>query len=157
MAPTTPYSFHLEGRDPLATMSESASRFEKLAGTFSAERYAAPIAPGKWTIVQILTHLAQTEIALGSRARYALSTPDYASQNFDQDRWLRWDSGLTGPQALQTLVTLIRMNHAMYSGLSPAELDTRFTHPEYGAISVDWILHQQAGHHLHHLKQLEAL
>ena len=43
-------------------------------------------APGKWSARQILTHLAQSEIALSYRVRMALTTPGYAAQAFDQDR-----------------------------------------------------------------------
>jgi hypothetical protein len=29
------------------------------------------------------------------------------------------------------------------------------SHPEYGTITVDWIVHLLAGHQIHHLQQLE--
>jgi hypothetical protein len=31
------------------------------------------------------------------------------------------------------------------------------THPEYGALTVQWIVDTIAGHELHHLAQLEAI
>ena len=31
------------------------------------------------------------------------------------------------------------------------------SHPEYGSLTVDWIIHQTAGHQIHHLKQLEQI
>jgi hypothetical protein len=46
------------------------------------------------------------------------------------------------------------MNVAFFSGLSSADRATAFSHPEYGSISVDWIIHQMAGHQLHHCDQL---
>jgi hypothetical protein len=153
---TTPYSSHLEDREPLPVMSDSIARFERFASWTDAQ-FGRPWAPGKWTARQILIHLAETEIALGSRARFALTTPDYTAQPFDQAKWIETDDGLSGQEAVRALTTLMRMNHKMYSRLSDVQREITIAHPEYGAISVDWILHQQAGHHVHHLKQLEAL
>jgi hypothetical protein len=41
--------------------------------------------------------------------------------------------------------------------LSAADRATPFSHPEYGALTIDWIIHQMAGHGIHHLKQLESI
>ena len=156
MAPTTPYTPQLEGQDPIAAMRASVRRFEKLL-SWTPEQLERPYAPGKWTARQVLVHLAQTEIALGSRARFALSTPDYTSQGFDQDAWFPHDAGLGAHDAVRVLLALIPMNASMYAGLSQPQRETPFTHPEYGPLTVEWILYQQAGHHIHHLKQLESM
>ena len=157
MAPTTPYTPQLGGRDPLEAMADSAVQFEQLTRAWTAEDFERAMAPGKWSARLILIHLAQSEIAFGSRARLALSTPDYASQNFDQDAWLPYDEGISGQDATLALIALMHMNLAMYRRLSSAQRDTPFTHPQYGALTVDWIIHQQAGHHIHHLTQLQTL
>jgi hypothetical protein len=49
------------------------------------------------------------------------------------------------------------MNRALFESLTPAERATPFTHPEYGALTVDWLIHQMAGHVLHHYKQLDDI
>ena len=49
------------------------------------------------------------------------------------------------------------MNAEFFASLSPADRQTTFTHPEYGAISIDWLIHQTAGHQVHHLRQLESI
>jgi hypothetical protein len=156
MIPNTPYSHHLDGRDPVVAMRDSVKRFERLLSWTPAQMERV-YAPGKWTARQVLAHLAQAEIALGGRARYALSTPNYASQNFDQDAWFPFDAALPAHDALRMLIAAISMNAAMYGGLSEEQRATPFTHPEYGALSVNWILYQQAGHHIHHLKQIEGI
>jgi hypothetical protein len=33
----------------------------------------------------------------------------------------------------------------------------RIAYPEFGALTVDWLIHQTAGHLLHHLQQLETI
>src|SRR5262249_4771344 len=114
-------------------------------------------ATGKWTARQILTHLAETELALGYRVRMALSTPGYVAQSFDQDAWIEKESRTSGADAAAARTALREMNLTLFASLSHADRQTPFTHPEYGAITVDWVIHQMAGHDLNHLAQLEAL
>ena len=91
------------------------------------DRFERSYAPGKWSARQILTHLAQTELALGTRARMALSTPAYVAQAFDQDTWIDRDSRLSGRQAVDAFVALARMNGLMFEGLSAADRATPLT------------------------------
>ena len=102
-------------------------------------------------------HLAQSELAFGVRVRMALSTPNYVVQPFDQDEWMKHEPRAIGREALNVFTAIAAMNRALYKSLSAAERATPVTHPERGAISVDWIIHHSAGHLIHHLKQLEQI
>ena len=153
----TPYTPDLAGRDPLDAMQETPDRIRRLTGGWSAAQFDRSYAPGKWTARQILIHLAQTELALGARARMALSTPDYAAQPFDQNKWIARDTGLSGPDALGALLAISGMNRILFRSLSPQDREIPFSHPEYGALTIDWLVHQMAGHQIHHLRQLEQI
>jgi hypothetical protein len=155
MAPTTPYTGDLGDRDPLAAIRDTADRIRAMASGWAPDRFERSWAPGKWSARQILTHLAQTELALGNRARMALATAGYVAQAFDQDAWIARETSLSGPDALDTFLALARMNVLFFDGLSAADRATSLSHPEYGALTVDWIIHQMAGHQIHHLRQLE--
>ncbi|MBI4485531.1 MAG: DinB family protein [Acidobacteria bacterium] len=157
MLPQTPYTADLGDRDPIAAMRESSDRIRALTAGWTAAEFERAYAPGKWSARQVLIHLAQTELALGSRARLALTTPNYVAQAFDQDRWIALDATISGREALEAFVAISGMNRAFFKALSPADRATTLSHPEYGALTVDWILHQMAGHQIHHLKQLEAI
>lgn len=157
MAPNTPYTPQLEGRDPLSSMRDSIPAIAEAVAGWTPEQFDRPLAPGKWTARQVLTHLAQTEMALGTRARMALTKPGFVAQSFDQDRWLGRESFLTGPQAAQAFTLLASLNLGLYASLSDADRQTELTHDEYGLMTVDWIIYQEAGHQVHHLKQLLAL
>jgi len=153
----TPYSNDLGGREPIAALRETTARIGAIAGGWSAADFERSYAPGKWSARQLLIHLTQTELALGTRARMALSTPNYTAQSFDQDQWLARDATLTGRAALDAFVALAAMNLAMFEALTPADREMTLSHPEYGALTVEWILQQMAGHQRHHLHQLEAI
>ena len=49
------------------------------------------------------------------------------------------------------------MNQRFFEALSPAERAVVFSHPEYGQLTVDWVLYQMAGHHVNHLRQLQTI
>jgi len=145
-------------------MRASADRYRQLVAGWTPAQFERTYAPGKWTARQILIHLAQSELALGNRARMALTTPNYAAQSFNQDDWMAVESrrsresgGLSGAEAVDAFLALVTMNRAFFDGLSPAERATTLSHPEYGALTVDWILEQLAGHQLHHLAQIEQI
>jgi hypothetical protein len=173
MAPQTPYTADLDEREPLAALTETSTRLRALLGAWSPADFERTYAPGKWTARQILIHLAQTELALGNRARMALATPNYVAQAFDQNVWMENEAGGAGRAgsaggagtesavsahvALEALVSLSAMNRAFFESLSAADRATPFSHPEYGALTIDWIIHQMAGHGIHHLKQLQEI
>src|SRR5438876_11421792 len=121
MTPTTPYTADLAGRDPLAALQDAHEKIRAIASSWSPAQFERTYAPGKWTARQILIHLAQTELALGARARMALSTPDYAAQPFDQNKWIARDTGLSGPDALGALLAISGMNRILFRSLSPQD------------------------------------
>src|SRR5476649_1295464 len=157
MAPTTPYTPDLADREPIRAMRDTAAKIRAVVGDWRPEQFERSYAPGKWTARQLLTHLAQTEIALGYRARMTLMSPGYAAQSFDQDAWMTRESGTSGHDALDAFLGLAAMNIALFASLSDADRAISLSHPEYGSLTVDWIIHQMAGHQIHHLKQLEQI
>ena len=157
MAHANPYAADLGGRDPIAAYGETPGRIRALAANWSAAQFERPWAPGKWSARQVLVHLAQSELALGTRARMALTTPNYAAQPFNQDEWMAKETAVGGREALDAFVAMAAMNRAFFAALSAADRAKTLSHPEYGALTVDWILNQIAGHQIHHLKQLAQI
>jgi hypothetical protein len=153
----TPYSKCLGGRDPIAATRDSIDQIRRLTRDWGTVHFDRTYAPGKWTARQILIHLAQTELALGSRVRMALTTPDYLAQPFDQDVWMPLDEALSGREAADAFLATARMNQLCFEGLSAEQRAIGLNHPEYGRLTVDWILHQMAGHQINHLLQLQQL
>ena len=154
MAPTTPYAADLGNREPIETIRDTVARIEALTAPWSVDRFERSYAADKWSARLILMHLAQSELALGTRARMALTTPNYVSQNFDQDQWMLRETRTPGREAAQAFAAAARMNATLFEGLSAHDRATPFAHPEYGMLTVDWLIHQIAGHQIHHLKQL---
>src|ERR1043165_2907080 len=99
MTPDNPYAADLAGRDPIAAYGETPGTIRALAGNWSAAQFERADAPGKWAARQVLIQLAHTELALGPRARMALTTPNYAAQAFNQDEWMAKENAVGGREA----------------------------------------------------------
>jgi DinB superfamily len=151
------YSKYVEGRDVLQCLEQTPARIESLVREWPRQRDEQTYAPGKWTARQILTHLAQIEMVFTTRLRFALTSPDYVVQTFEQDDWVAVEPRTTATAALDAYVGMRRMNLQLCRGLTAAQRQRLFTHPEFGAIDVDWLLGWCAGHELNHLPQIEAI
>ena len=114
-------------------------------------------APGKWSARRMLVHLAQAELALTTRVRFAASQDGYVAQPFDQDAWLALDDHADAATAVDAYVALRRLNLAMFKGMTPKQRKATFTHPEYGLLTPEWVAAQLAGHDIHHFKQLKQI
>jgi len=157
MPAANPYGEDLGNRPPLEALAETPARIRQLVEPWSEERFERSYAPGKWSARQILTHLAQTELALSTRARFALAQQGYTAQAFSQDDWMPIDADVDARTAVDAYVTLRRFNVAMWRRLTPDQMNRGFIHPEYGDLTVGWIMAQMAGHDIHHLRQFEAI
>lgn len=155
--PNTPYTPLLDGRDPLEAMRESIRGFQDTTAGWTREQWERPYAPGKWSARQVMIHLAQTELALGARVRMALTHPNFVAHSFDQDAWLARELGVSGVDAVNVFVALASLNLALYTALTATDRQTPLTHDEYGPMTVNWIIYQDAGHQVHHLRQLRSL
>ena len=157
--PTTPnpYAADLGTRDALATLADTPEQIRAAVERWTDADFERTYAPGKWSIRLVLIHLAQTELALTTRARFALTQEGYAAQAFSQDEWIPLDSQCDARTGLDAYTALRRFNLAMFRALTAEQRTRAFTHPEYGTLTVDWIVHQVAGHDIHHLKQIEQV
>lgn len=152
-----PYAAALGDRDVLASLSSTPSEYAAIVAALAPGDLDRRAAPGKWSIAEQLTHLAQTEMAFGVRVRMALTTPRYVVQPFDQDAWMAREPIVGGREAFEIYAAMRRLNLPLFKSLSAEERAREFAHPEQGPITVWWVVQMLAGHELHHLSQIRAL
>ena len=153
-----PYSQNLNGRDPVDLMAETIGKTRAAVSPFTPADFNRSHAPGKWTAREVLIHMAHAEIVFGTRVRFALTSPDYVVQPFDQDAWMKLDqNGLDGQAALALFSFARAFNLGLFKRLSVEDRAKSFTHPERGQMTVEDILIMTAGHEVHHLAQLEEV
>ena len=154
----TPYAEYLNGRDPVDLMAETIVKTRAAVSRFTAADFERSHAPGKWNAREVLIHMAHAEIVFGTRVRFALTSPDYVVQPFDQDEWMKLDQqGLDGQAALALFSFSRAFNLGLYKRLSAGQRAKPFMHHERGQQTIEDVLIMTAGHEVHHLAQLQAV
>ena len=157
MTATHPYAQLLGDRDPVEVLVETQERIPAIAEALGTEGLMLSYAPGKWTAAQVLSHLADAEIAFGFRVRQILSEPELAIQTFDENRSARRYDRMDGLEAAQTFQALRAWNLSLFRLLDKDDLDKAANHPDRGPEKAGTVIRIIAGHTLNHLAQLETI
>jgi hypothetical protein len=149
----------LGDQPPLEVLGELTPWLDRRLHGVAEEALRRPEKPGKWSVVQIIQHLADSDLVFGFRARMVLSEDRPEIQGYDQDRWasaLRYaESSIT--QARAQLDALRGANLILLRRLGPMEMERVGMHSERGAESLGHLTKLMAGHDLVHRRQIERV
>lgn len=146
-------------RDPIPVLSDLlpwlANRIRGVAET----DLRRPEAPAKWSAVEVIQHLADSDMVAGFRTRMVLTEDRPALQGYDQDRWaseFRYREVSLG-DAMDQLRGLRAANINLWKTLSPKQLERVGLHSERGPESVGHLLRLMAAHDLVHRRQIDRI
>src|SRR6516225_10201479 len=103
---------NLDGKDPVKIQKSTAKRLHKIIRPLGKKDLKRRPAPGKWSIAEIMAHLADAELVAGWRLRSILSNDGVAIQAFDQNSWAKtFDyEGRDATKSLRTFKFLRELN-----------------------------------------------
>jgi len=113
---------------------------------------------GKWTIRQIVAHLADAEIVGTMRMRRVIAEDDPKLEAFDQNAWAA-NLDYARRKTSQTLETFRRMrgeNYELLKELPEAAFDRAGIHSERGRLTLKQLLQGYAEHAENHAAQMRA-
>lgn len=150
---------HAGGQAPMKVQAATAKKLERLIKGVPASKLRKRPAPGKWSVAEILAHLADTEIVGGWRIRMILGSPGTPITAFDQDSWvtaLHYDK--RDPRmAIEQFRVLRETNLALLKTLTPEQWKHYGIHSERGKETVEHVVKMYAGHDLNHIEQIERI
>lgn len=152
-----PYAKHLDDRDAIDILTATSAQLRELFAVHTPEEIDHVPAPGKWSLRELMAHLADCEIVWSWRIRQVLGSDTPALQPFQQDRWADHYSAYDFPTAQLTFDTLRAWNVRLLSTVTAEDRTRPASHPERGALTLRTILETIAGHDLHHIRLLEGL
>jgi uncharacterized damage-inducible protein DinB len=149
----------LGDRDPLAVVAATPAALERAVDGIDDERLRRPEKTGKWSINEVVAHLADSDLVWGYRLRRVLAEERPQITGYDQDLWadrLRYrEANLADSLAL--LAANRAANLRLIRAASPDDLQRAGVHTERGEESVAHMLKLYAAHDLVHLRQIERI
>jgi hypothetical protein len=150
---------YIEGKEPLGVQAATATRLAQLIEGVSTSELRRRPAPDRWSVSEIIAHLADGEIVGGFRVRFILGSPGSPVVAYDQDKWVT--SGHYDKRDPQKLLQLFRVlreaNLALLESLRPEQWKQYGMHSERGKESIEHIVRMFAGHDVNHLQQIEKI
>jgi len=150
---------YAEGQQPLKIQAASAGKLERLVKGVPAAKLQKRPAADKWSVAEIMAHLADSEIVTGFRLRQILGTPGTPIPAYDQDAWAkacRYEKRDTRA-SLQQFRVLREANLALLKSLSTEQWQHHGMHSERGAETIERLVTLIAGHDLNHTQQIERI
>ena len=152
-----PYAKFLDGQDPIPVITSTADRLRALTEPLSPAQADAAPAPGKWSVREIIAHLADCELVFSFRLRQTLSEEHPIIQPFDQEIWSTRYAAYDLASALALFTATRNWNLKFLTTVDETDRHRPTTHPERGTMTLWTIVETMAGHDINHLQQLERI
>jgi hypothetical protein len=150
---------YTEGKDPLALQSNAPRIAAELIARVPEQALRLRPFPDKWSVGEIIAHLAEDELVSSWRYRQMIENSGCALPGFDQDEWARLgDYASWKPSDALDLFRLLReANLRMLNQLTSDEWERLGVHGERGKFTVRDLARHMAGHDINHLNQIRAI
>jgi hypothetical protein len=149
----------LGGRDPRTIMEATPGRLRSLVSSATPDQLEWKPSPTRWSIRQILAHLADAELVGAWRFRTVLERDGVALQAYDQETWAEAFHYEDVPvaESLALFEALRGSTLRVLRTVDPSRQTHAGMHSERGPESITRIMEMYAGHDLNHLGQIEGL
>ncbi|MBZ5624659.1 MAG: DinB family protein [Acidobacteriia bacterium] len=129
-----------------------------LTGVFGEEEDFVR-APGKWSVRQIVAHLADAEMVGAHRLRQVIAEDNPTLIAYNQDAWTaNLDYARRKPkQSLEAFRRIRAENYELLKGLPDSAFERAGNHTENGRMTLRQLLEGYAGHAESHARQLQEI
>jgi hypothetical protein len=150
---------HVDGQDAIKVQQTTTPKLKKLTTGLTPKQLKWQPAPGKWSIAEIVAHLADVEIAASWRMRLIIGDSGTTTQPFDQDVWASvfQYNQRDVKRSLEVFRVLRENNLAMLKALPEESWDCYGMHLERGKESIAHLARMFAGHDTNHVRQIESI
>lgn len=150
---------YVEGKKTLAVQAATPKKLERLIKGVSIAKLRKRPSADKWSVGEILAHMADAELVGGFRMRLILGAPGTPIMPFDQDSWV-----ISGHYAkrdprksLEQFRAVREANLILLKSLTPDQWKHHGVHAERGVETIEHIARMFAGHDMNHVQQIEKL
>jgi uncharacterized damage-inducible protein DinB len=143
----------------LSAYEAAPERIARAIAGLSPEELSRRVLPGKWTIREIVAHVADSEICGALRIRLTLSQPGSPLPAYDQDRfagalaYAEFDATLLS-ETLELFGRLRAVTSRLLRRAGDADWKLTGIHREWGEMTLRQLLELYADHGERHLSQI---
>lgn len=150
---------YVEGQDAIKVQRTTAAKLKKAISGLSPAQLKWKPEPAKWSIAEIIAHLADAEIVASWRMRSVIGENGITIQPFDQDSWAAVFKyqGRDAKHSLEVFRVLRENNLAMLKEIPKETWDNYGMHLERGKESIAHLARMFAGHDTNHVLQIEGI
>ena len=150
---------YTQGKDPIALQRQAPRTLARLIDGVAETKLSLKPAPSKWSVTEILAHMAEDELSSTWRYRQMLEHDGPELLGFDQEMWARvgdyasWRS----QEALEMFRLLREANLRMFVQLTPEQWQRHGVHAERGKLTVQELCRHMAAHDINHIEQVRSI
>jgi hypothetical protein len=142
--------------DPASVQAATPAALRQLVGESGTHLRTVP-APGEWSALQAVAHIADAEVVYSARYRFIVAQDEPPLPGYDQDRWVARLHDADDVAALLDQFESLRLaNIAMWRRTSPTDRARVGLHEERGPESLELSFRMIAGHDRVHVEQARA-
>jgi uncharacterized damage-inducible protein DinB len=143
----------------LAQLADAPARLRAAVAGLSDEQLDTPYREGGWSLRQTVHHVADSHMNGYIRAKLALTEDVPAIKTYDEAEWAKLSDTQATP--IETSLRLIDALHerwaTLFRTLTPEQRARTFSHPDWGAVTLDKHLALYAWHSRHHTAHITSL
>jgi hypothetical protein len=151
---------YLGDEEPIGVQQATPSQLDRRLRDVAPEELIRRPAPEKWSIAEIVAHLADAELAMGWRLRNMLANPGVALTWWDQAVWAERLGYAQQDASLSAGVfrTLRESNLRLLESVPRARwVECYGVHEVRGRQTVEEFVRLEAAHDLNHLRQIDRI
>lgn len=150
---------YVEGQDAVKVQRSTAARLKKSIQGLTPKQLKWRPEPAKWSISEIVAHLADTEIVASWRMRSVIGENGITIQPYDQDSWASVFEyrGRDVRRSLEIFRILRENNLAMLKEIPRETWNNYGMHLERGKETIAHLTRMFAGHDTNHVLQIERI
>ncbi len=148
---------YLEGKKPMEILAATPRQLARLVKGVSRKKLSQRPASNKWSVTEILAHLADSELVYGFRIRLILEAGSPPIQGTDQDVWAKFSDYATHDPALSLEAIRITRERLvrLLKSVPRESWDLYGMHSERGKETVTRVVEMLAGHDINHMMQIK--
>jgi hypothetical protein len=148
---------YIKGKNPVEILAATPRQIGRMVKGIPRKRLSQRPSSEKWSVTEILAHLADSELVYGFRIRMILEASGTPIQGIDQDAWAHFSTyskhdPVVSVEALR--ITRQRLV-ALLKSLPRESWDRYGMHSERGKETVIRVVEMLAGHDLNHMMQIK--